>query len=406
MPLPSPISSLSATSSTAALGNVPPVPPAPVSSAVPPKITEVPSTSQPPPPQPVSFLVTISHATPAAPTSSVAVSPSKATDVILPLQAVASSSLSVHSDTKTSSSQALGVSDTKVANDEEWIKCVGQLGVITDHCRDLVKNLKRDNVIVNIEEFLTSVASSTEEIKLLCEKLELKSHNLLSQVLEEGVNKEDYLTDALKSEHQVPHDPGSRPVVLTDRQRMYLVNLGPYQPKLSSFPKNEVMKKVNDTCCFSSRWYDEYPYLEYSIATDRAYCFVCTLFSHGFDREKSERVWIEGFYDWRKAKGSRGKGKPGKIQSHFQSNSHKAALFDYAKFCTESEHVDLLLDKSKRTKLIEEEKILQQHRKVIAMIIDACRTLARQGLAFRNEPEKDSNFEQIIQLLSRHNTVL
>lgn len=54
-----------------------------------------------------------------------------------------------------------------------------------------------------------------------------------------------------------------------------------------------------------------------------------------------------------------GKGKPGKIQSHFQSNRHKAALLDYAKFCNESKHVDLLLDRSRRTRLIEEEKVLK-----------------------------------------------
>ena len=53
---------------------------------------------------------------------------------------------------------------------------------------------------------------------------------------------------------------------------------------------------------------------------------------------------------------SQGKGKQGKIPTHFQSNSHKAALMDFAKFCNQSEHVDLLLDKEKRTRLIEEEK--------------------------------------------------
>lgn len=456
LPLPSPVSSSQTT-----LGDVLPV--LPRSPASPTKITEVPSPPQSPlPVRPAPFLATASDVPPASPTTSATVSPSKATNVILPLlsQAVAPSSLS-GPGTKTSSTpthvlsaaqdtastvntttgdyqkssvvplaptvvefheeststllkksdkqqgdQALSVSDPKLVSDDEWIKCVGQLEVITNQSKNLINTVKSDCVIGNVEEFLTSVVSSSKEIKFLCGKLELKSQNLLSQVLEEAANREDYLTDVLQSDDQVPQDPGSRPVVLTDKQRMYLVKLGPYQPKLSSFPKNEAMKKVKDTCCFSSRWYGEYPYLEYSIVTDRAYCFVCKLFSHGFDREKSERVWIEGFCDWWKAKGSRGKGKPGKIQLHFQSNSHKAALFDYATFCTESERVDLLLDKSKRTRLIEEEKILQQHRNVIAMMIDICRTLARQGLAFRNEPEMDSNFEQIVHLISRHNTAM
>ena len=52
---------------------------------------------------------------------------------------------------------------------------------------------------------------------------------------------------------------------------------------------------------------------------------------------------------------SQGKGKQRKIPTHFQSNSHKAALTDFAKFCNQSEHVDLLLHKEIRTRLIEEE---------------------------------------------------
>ena len=47
---------------------------------------------------------------------------------------------------------------------------------------------------------------------------------------------------------------------------------------------------------------------------------------------------------------SQGKGKQGKIPTHFQSNSHKAALMDFAKFYNQSEHVDLLFDKEKRTR--------------------------------------------------------
>ena len=138
-----------------------------------------------------------------------------------------------------------------------------------------------------------------------------------------------------------------------------------------------------------------------------AYCFVCKLFSpHGINAEKSEEVWTEGFNNWRKAMGSRGKGKQGKIPTHFQSNSHKVALRDFATFCNQSEHVDLLLDKEKRARIIEEEKIIKKHRDVIVMMLDISRTLARQGLPFRNVHEKDSNFDQLVQLVGRYNTTM
>ena len=40
------------------------------------------------------------------------------------------------------------------------------------------------------------------------------------------------------------------------------------------------------------------------------------------------------------------------------------------------------------------------------MMLDISRTLARQGLAFRNVQEEDSNFEQIVKLVGRYNTTM
>ena len=124
------------------------------------------------------------------------------------------------------------------------------------------------------------------------------------------------------------------------------------------------------------------------------------------DREKSEKVWVDGFSDWAKIKGSRGKGKFGKIQTYFQSKSHKAALLEYAYFCCDSEHVDLLLDENKRSIIIEEDKTIKKQRDVLIMLFDITRTIARQGIAFRKEDHKESNFDQIVYLVSRYNTTL
>ena len=40
------------------------------------------------------------------------------------------------------------------------------------------------------------------------------------------------------------------------------------------------------------------------------------------------------------------------------------------------------------------------------MMLDICRTLARQGLSFRNVHEKDSNFDQLVQLVGRYNNTM
>jgi len=46
----------------------------------------------------------------------------------------------------------------------------------------------------------------------------------------------------------------------------------PSQPLLASFPKT-------NNRAFKSSWYKDYPWLEYSVASDSCYCFVCRHYS-------------------------------------------------------------------------------------------------------------------------------
>ena len=91
------------------------------------------------------------------------------------------------------------------------------------------------------------------------------------------------------------------------------------------FPKNIVMKNHRDTCSFNPRWYKDYPYLDYSPQTNKAFCFVCTIFPDGYGRTKSETTFIDGFSAWNKATGSQGAGRKGKLSEYFSSHSHKHA---------------------------------------------------------------------------------
>lgn len=197
----------------------------------------------------------------------------------------------------------------------------------------------------------------------------------------------------------IPHDPGLRKEVLSDQEKKYLINLGPHQPKLKVFPNDG----KNSFC---PEWYREFEFLEYSTSKDAAFCFVCYLFPVGSGRSKSESAWrTEGVRNWRKMKSS-GREKSGKLQLHFNSGAHKAALFDYCHFLVTAGHIDILLDKEKRNLIIEEEKTLVFNRNVVKMLFDVTQTLAKQGIAFRGNVEEDSNFTQIVKLLSRHNLTL
>ena len=48
---------------------------------------------------------------------------------------------------------------------------------------------------------------------------------------------------------------------------------GPSQPSVGSYPKGQKNR------CFRATWYTSYPWLKYSIAKDKAFCFACRNFS-------------------------------------------------------------------------------------------------------------------------------
>ena len=118
-------------------------------------------------------------------------------------------------------------------------------------------------------------------------------------------------------------DPGLRPQSLNVNQKKYLIEKGPCQPKLVRFPPNNDIP-AHKQRQFSSRWYEEYPHLKYSITKDAAFCFVCSLFKE----PNQDAAWTEyGVSSW-------------------SSDSHKEAIRSYARFCDPLCHIDMMLDSS------------------------------------------------------------
>ena len=69
-------------------------------------------------------------------------------------------------------------------------------------------------------------------------------------------------------------DPADRPKSLSDEQKQTIIEGGHYQPKLKSYTENpEIQSKKQHK--FAYAWFQEYPYLEYSIKAVTASCFVC-----------------------------------------------------------------------------------------------------------------------------------
>ena len=180
----------------------------------------------------------------------------------------------------------------------------------------------------------------------------------------------------------VSKDPGLRPLITTERQRLYLAQIGPQQPKLLNYPQNEDIMSSSKQNRFTAVWFSQYPFLEYSIEKDAAFCFVCQMFPSGMDRERSTQNWCSiGVRKWDKMK-SRGAGNPGKRSEHFSSKAHNAAFRDYVNFMSNNSHVDSLLNTEIRAKAIQLQEDKENNRTIITLIIDLCHTMARHIISW------------------------
>ena len=162
---------------------------------------------------------------------------------------------------------------------EAYFRCLGQLRNCSEKFADIVSSGTNCSLI--------HYGLAFTEVKELCKEIlatTQATQNLAKIQLQEIASIPDELLD-LNTSHaiSVEHDPGRRPEELTDDQVDYLTSISPCQPKLSAYPKNTDLAKKGKQCSFSPVWYRVYPYLEYSISKDNAYCYVCSLFREVWD---------------------------------------------------------------------------------------------------------------------------
>jgi hypothetical protein len=115
----------------------------------------------------------------------------------------------------------------------------------------------------------------------------------------EAISEEDEATQA--DLEALEHDPGKRIPISRyavndqDRVRRRYIEMGPCQPKNHKF---EFTNKGGIERRFCRVWFKEFPWIEYSVEKDAAFCFVCYLFK---DRTKSpggDSFVKNGFRNW------------------------------------------------------------------------------------------------------------
>ena len=114
----------------------------------------------------------------------------------------------------------------------------------------------------------------------------------------------------------------------------------------------------------------------------------------------------------------------GKLDQHFTSASHMSSINRLSTFKNEYSHIECLLNANHRLAIQKEESILKINKRIIETFFDCTLFLAKQGIAFRRDPQEtgefildviyDSfkllfvigNFIQLIHLLRRYDPML
>ena len=159
-----------------------------------------------------------------------------------------------------------------------------------------------------------------------------------------------------------------------------LNDISPTQKVLKKYPA----RKFGTTSrSFNSTWYKGKPWLEYSVATDSAYCFPCRVYGVN---PSTPKFCIEGYEDWKHALD--GWNELEKVE---QNSSSKKNLKGFAKHVASGFHkknMEAWMDKDKREKSgktiqATAVKIKNEHKIWLEVVFNVIRSLAADGLPLR-----------------------
>lgn len=169
----------------------------------------------------------------------------------------------------------------------------------------------------------------------------------------------------------------------------------PTQPVLKVFPKT---MQGGARRSFHGQWYEEYPWLEYSVAMDAAYCFACRHFS------SSKTVYTSsvGYKNWRKATF-----KDGGFSVHSKSEAHLNAMTtwrDHQKMMKRNTSVLGMMNDENRKQIKEN----QQYIKTIGQVLrlTAIQNIAQRGHNENDESRNRGNFLEILQVVGDHDSFI
>ncbi|KAH9647563.1 TTF-type domain-containing protein [Citrus sinensis] len=199
-------------------------------------------------------------------------------------------------------------------------------------------------------------------------------------------------------------DPGLRPQIWVhdvnqrDEIRRAYIMAGPYQPRISEYPKSGPEKHRRR---FQSSWFDSFPsWLEYSPIKDAAFCLPCYLFNTPSAHPKCKAYTVNGFNVWRKVKD----GKNCAFLNHVEkdlNSSHKKAEKSCEDLMRQSQHLPQVFNCYSSHEI-------ENNRLRLKTTVEAIRYLAFQGCSFRGHDESKNslnrgNFLQLLKAFASNN---
>ncbi|XP_073066009.1 uncharacterized protein [Primulina eburnea] len=197
---------------------------------------------------------------------------------------------------------------------------------------------------------------------------------------------------------QYVSDPGIRipilqyPIELQDEVRREYIDKGPVQP-IYDYPFAECEGQKRR---FQSSWFQKYPWLEFSIAKQSAFCFPCYVFDT--NSAQFDTFTVKGFKNWKRVNC---KNCPFKRHEGDGNSRHSFAMRKWGDLKNLDQHIDRRLEKQSSEQI-------ERNRLLLKVSIESVKFLAMQGCAFRGHDESvDSknrgNYIELINLLGRMN---
>ena len=174
------------------------------------------------------------------------------------------------------------------------------------------------------------------------------------------------------------------------------------QPPVQRYVKFPITIINGKRRSFNSNWYKKYPWIEYSVQKDAAFCYACRFFPSTSSNRVEEAFTQVGFRDWKHAMGSHGI-----LVKHNNSCNHKQAMASWCEY----------VRNSKRGTSIEnvmsgiQKRRIEENRHYLKAVIEVILLCAQQNIGLQGhcENEKSLNkgsFLEILNIVARHDIIV